>query len=209
MTGMVARCISSVLAFVLAMVFVGVVGCRRTEKGNGCGIAGKNVETSMDREPQTNKIEILQFKPNLGYPCEGESHFVVEFFAQVFQVSTNFHSYDFARRAENNKMEDLRILFFDKEGNQVLAIPCVSEGQDMAWPMDGTRIVQLYGSFIFTFERCELLKDRAAKLTLSDGHGNLLDEQSGFIEYDMTEDDISTLILNPLSKRGQNQSETN
>ena len=198
-----AACFSFAVAFALAMVLVGGGGCRRQVVENGGARAGTPAEECMEQEPQTNQIEILTFKPRLAYLDAGDSNFVVEFFAQYCQVSTNFFSYDFARNAENNSIENVRIHFLGRDGTQLLTVPCVVEGQDMAWAMDGTRIVQLYGSFILTRERCENLKGLAAKLCVSDGRGNLLDGQGGIIEYDMTANDVSTLILNPLSKMGR------
>lgn len=157
-------------------------------------------ETTETRiiHPCRDKDETIQFQPKLSYLEAGDCHCTVEFFIQLFQTSTNFFSYGFARNPKHNRIEKLKICFLDASGKSILTIPCIVTGNDMIWGMDGTRVVQIYGEFIMTHGRCDYLNGKASKFYLKDGNGNLLDQSENIIEINLSDRDLDAMIYTPL-----------
>lgn len=148
----------------------------------------------------TNRIEILKFTPRFSYLDSGDIHCVVDFFIQYFQTSSNFCDYAFARNIENHKLEQLKIHFLDADEYEILSIPCINNGHDMIWDMQGTRIVQIHCSFIMTYGRCDYLNGNVLKMSMSDERGFLLGENGRKIVYDLTRNDIDNLTTKILSR---------
>ncbi len=183
-------------------IFANEIFAHRAEPKTGYVINGNAEDEALER--MTNKIEVLKFTPKFSYLESGDIHCVVDFFIQYRQASSNFYDYGFARNPENHKLEMLKMHFLDADEYEILSVSCVNDGQDMIWDMEGVRIVQLYGSFIMTYGRCDYLNGSVLKIAMSDKHGNLLDDVGNRIVYDLSKDDINALTTNMILKMRQN-----
>jgi len=189
-----------VLFFIPIFLFANEFFYQQDELKSGYIIAEEVYLTNNIIELPTNKVEILKFTPNFKFLDAGDIHCIVDFFIQYCQVSTNFCNYDFARNKNNNILDELQIHFIDKNTNNILTIPCINNGQDMVWDMECSRLVQLYGSFIFTYGRCEQLKNYAIGFYISDKYGNLLDDNNNKIYHILSENERQALIEKPFLK---------
>lgn len=141
-----------------------------------------------------NLVESAVF--NVKKPCfnDGESAFVIELFIQYRQTSTNFSSYAFAKEKCNSELSGIKIHFLNGNGCEIISLPCSNDGQDIAWAMDGSRIVQLCASFILTDKKFDLLNSMDChKFYLSDRRGNLMTDAKRNITHSFGKKELDGL----------------
>lgn len=125
----------------------------------------------------SNIVETLKFTAKSLFPETEHLHCEMKFYAVFHQFSTNYCNREFAGDMRNNEIVGLKIRFVDEAGKQILSIPCRVDGLDVLWSMDGDdRVIQLHGSFLYTYGRLAILRDQSASYVyFTDEHGNLLD----------------------------------